>query len=104
MTRNFAAKNFTADLTPATGFVNSKFTILFNDELRKYVKDASTYKVPVMNTITKEGLLEQPIHYEKEFRSTSSGFVALTVYDCINGNTISLLANNGNRLKAFQLK
>ena len=104
LTRKFAARNFITDLTPATGIINGKYHIIYNDELKKYVEMTASYKVPVTASITNEGLLEQPAHYEKEFNPSGSGYTLLTGFNNFSANEITVLLWNGTSMKAATFK
>ena len=100
LSRSFNSRNIIHDLTPAIGVIKNKLTLLYNDDYRKYQENVSAYKVPVLTSITTQGLLEQPAHLEKEFGAGPYGFNMLTRYNHVSQNTITTLLYNGYQLKA----
>ncbi len=105
LSRKFTARNTTYDLTPGVGVKNGKFTLLYNDDLRKYIDKLDyTIKVPVVISVTKEGLMETPEHFEKELNVRSGGYTTLSYLTQVNDQYVVTLQYNGYTLKAAVLK
>jgi len=102
--RKLRGRNITADLNPSFGIVNGKICIIYNDELKKYLKDAGSYKVPVMVTITPEGLMERPSHFEKAFDTGNTGYDLFTGFSVFTNNQVTVLSSNGRSIKAATFK
>ena len=100
LNRTFNSRNIVNDLYCASAIINNKLTVVYNDDLRKYVQNAYSYKVPVSATITAEGLLEQPAHYEKEFKTGNSSYTMLSQYSKASDKKMVVLLFNGQSFKA----
>jgi hypothetical protein len=102
--RKMAGRNFLADLAPSFGIVNEKLCILYNDDLKKFVENAYSYKVPVTVLINNDGLMEQPTHYEKQFKTGNSGYNQLCNFSYFKSNQITTLSLSGNYVKSAIFK
>lgn len=100
LNRTFNSRNIVNDLYCASGIIHNKLTVVYNDDLRKYVQNSYSYKVPVSANITAEGLLEQPAHYEKEFKTGNTGFNMLSQYSSASDKKMVVLLYNGQSFKA----
>ena len=98
MNRNWTGYNFNQDIMPAYGVLNGKLILIYNDQYNKYfpkVPAYSNYKLPVLVSITNDGLMEQPISFEKQFYITENSF---TLYPKFfnNGNQTEMAILGGN--------
>lgn len=106
LSKKFAARNFDQDLYPAFGIVNNKLAVVYNDTYGKYVPNTSydNYKVPVLVYINNDGLMEAPIHFDKEFQTTRSSYTLYPAFNTTNAAGIILLAGNGSSVKGVVVK
>jgi hypothetical protein len=81
LNRNWTGRNYNDDLPAVFGILNGKFTAVYNDEYTKYFPKATSYsntKLPVLVSVTNDGLMEEPVNYETIFRATDySGFTLM---------------------------
>ena len=102
--RKMAGRNFLADLAPSVGIVNEKLCILYNDDLKKFVESSYSYKVPVTVLINNDGLMEQPIHYAKQFNTGNTGYNVLCNFAFFKSNQFTTLSLSGKYVKGAIFK
>ncbi len=107
LSKKFTARNFDQDLYPAYGIINNKLAVVYNDVYGKYIPNTSyeNYKVPVLVYITNDGLMEAPIHFEKEFQTTRTSYTLYPAFSATNTTSgMILLAGNGSSIKGVVIK
>lgn len=95
--RNWTSRESDLNTSPAYGLMNGKLTFIYNDEYRKYFPNMSAnYKLPVLITVTNDGLTGDPVKFDKEFQpSISTTFDLLTKLNYVNkGNEFLILSEN----------
>jgi hypothetical protein len=107
LSRNFSVRNFDQDLYPAFGVINNKLALVYNDQYGKYIPNTSydNYKMPMLVTITNDGLMEAPVHFDKEFQTTRTTYTLYPQFFSNGSNQhLILLAGNGTSLKGVAVK
>ncbi|KQR71147.1 hypothetical protein ASF92_07065 [Pedobacter sp. Leaf176] len=101
LNRNWNGKNTGYDLTFASGIINNKLTVIYNDQYGKYVNDPSrtNLKVPVAISITNDGLMENPINFAKPLDVELSSYTMLPAFSFNTNNKIILLSANQQSVK-----
>jgi len=105
--KKFTGRNFDQDLFPAYGIVNNKLALVYNDTYGKYVPNTSyeNYKVPVLVYINNDGLMEAPVHLDKEFQTTRSSYTLYPQFFVAAPTSgIIMLAGNGSSVKGVIIK
>ncbi len=112
LTRKDAATNNTTHVIPAFGVVNGKYHLMFSDYENKYDQKAYQYnKIPVLVSINKDGLMEQPVPYKKAIKTALqeqndqsniyTGYASLfTGLSCVVNNSFVFFSHTSNNQKA----
>jgi hypothetical protein len=101
LSKTNVARNFDADLYPAFGILNGKLAVIYNDQYGKYFPKSSYdyYKLPVLVYINNDGLMEQPLHFEKELQTMNSSFTLYPQILNAGKNELMLLSGNGTNIR-----
>lgn len=101
--KKWSSKNFDQDLMLATGIIDNKLAIIFNDQYSKYIDDKYrryvNLKVPVAVLITNDGLMEAPVQYAKELDITVSSYTLHPQFFVAGDNKITVLSGNAQAIK-----
>lgn len=99
--RSWRGYNADADLVPAWGILHGKLTLVYNDQYGKYVPRTSydNAKLPVLVSITNDGLMEQPLHLEKEFKVPTSYTTLYPFYFLPTPSELLLLQTRGSEVE-----
>ncbi|HEY0055628.1 MAG TPA: hypothetical protein VGB63_09750 [Pedobacter sp.] len=107
LSRNLSARNVYQDLAIATGILNNKLTLIYNDQYNKYVNSGNEYKyvkLPVATSITNDGLMEQPSAYSKEFDVLNTSYKLYPLFNSTSNNRMVLLSADDSNIKAAVFK
>ncbi|NVO04202.1 MAG: hypothetical protein HXX09_16030 [Bacteroidetes bacterium] len=107
MNKDWKSRNFNSDLFQSYGIINGKLAVIYNDNYTKYVANSSynNYKLPVLNFVTNDGLMEPTIHFEKEFHMPDYSFTLFPQLFCNKGNDeIIVLGKNQSGLSGVIFK
>ncbi len=109
LSRQSNSRNEIYTSTPAFGLLNGKYSILFNDNLSKYKANQSNYaKIPVSVSITKDGLMEAPVNYQKQLEEAfGEKDIYLNIFSgfsAVGNNKITCFFRIGNAIKAITIK
>nr|WP_067057135.1 hypothetical protein [Mucilaginibacter sp. L294] len=95
--RKLTSRNYDQDLMIASGIVNNKLALVFNDQYGKYFEGNTYkyYKLPVAVLINNDGLMEAPVNFAKELDTKVTSYTLMPQYfSSGNGNLVILLQNN----------
>lgn len=103
LSRKWSSKNFDQELMLATGIIDNKLAIIYNDHYNKYIDDKYheyvNLKVPVAVLITNDGLMEAPAQYGKELDVTVSSYTLHPQFFVASDNKIMVLSGNAQAIK-----
>jgi hypothetical protein len=103
LSRSWSTRSTDQDLMVASGIVNNKLTLVFNDEYDKYIEDKyhehKGTKLPVAVAITNNGLMENPVHFAKQLDILVSTYTLLPQYFNPNNGRLVVLTSNGQSVK-----
>lgn len=103
VSRKWPAHNTDNEFMIASGVINNKLAVIFNDQYGKYIEDKyHRYdKVPVAVTIHNDGLMDAPVHFEKELDVKVSSYTLLPVFFSSNNGKMILLSGNAQTVKTI---
>ncbi|WP_295794756.1 hypothetical protein [Mucilaginibacter sp.] len=98
---NWKSRNVDQQFMVASGIINNKLAIVFNDIYGKYIDDKyyKNYKLPVAITINNDGLMDAPVHFAKELDVKLSTYTLLPLFSSAGGNRLVLLTGNEQSVK-----
>jgi hypothetical protein len=101
VSRKWQSRNVDQEFMVASGIINNKLAIVYNDQYGKYIDDRNykNYKLPVAVTINNEGLMDAPVHFEKELDVKLSSYTLLPLFFSSNNNRLVLLTGNEQAVK-----
>ncbi|MDB5158127.1 MAG: hypothetical protein JWR50_2834 [Mucilaginibacter sp.] len=101
LNRKWSARNTDNELMVASGVINNKLAVIFNDQYGKYINDEyhRGRKLPVAVTIHNDGLMDAPIHFEKELDVKLSSYTLLPFFFSTYNNRMVLLSGNEQTIK-----
>lgn len=98
----WTATNFDESLMLASGIINNKLALIFNDQYGKYFTDyreLKNYKLPVAVLVNNDGLMEAPVSFVKELNSRSSYYTLLPQFFNANNGRVTVLMNTNEGIK-----
>ncbi|HEX6334771.1 MAG TPA: hypothetical protein VFZ78_11130 [Flavisolibacter sp.] len=106
LNKNFSAMNADQDLYPAFGIVNGKLAIAYNDQYGKYFTGTSytNSKLPVVVFINNDGLMEQPVNFEKEWQVSRNSYTLYPGWYSNSNGVLVMLSGNGSSLRGVVIK
>lgn len=101
LSRSWQAKDFDQDLTVASGTINNKLALVYNDQHGKYIDDKyyKNIKVPVAVLITNDGLMETPVQFAKELDVKISTYKLFPQYFINEPGRLMILSVNSQSVK-----
>jgi len=85
----------------ASGVINNKLSLIYNDEYGKYIDDKSRRykKLPVTVLITNDGLMENPVQFAEELSVKVSTYTLYPQFFSNNNGHMVLLSGNAQSIK-----
>ena len=102
LSRNkWQSHNADQEFTVASGIVNNKLAVVFNDIYGKYIegKYYKNYKLPVAISINNDGLMDAPVHFEKELDVKLSTYTLAPLFFSADNNRLVVLTANNQSVK-----
>jgi len=101
VSRLWKAREFDQDLMVASGIINNKLALVFNDQYGKYFDDKyhKNYKLPVEVSITNDGLMESPVLFAKELDVIVSSYTLYPQFFNDDSGQLMLLSGNNQSIK-----
>jgi hypothetical protein len=101
ISRKWGVQSTDPDLMVASGIINNKLALVYNDQYGKYVDDRyyKNYKLPVAVLVTNDGLMEAPVTFAKEFKVTGSGLVLNPQYFTTGDGKVTMLSVGSQSVK-----
>ncbi len=99
--RIWNAKNFDQDLMIASGIINNKLVLVYNDQCGKYVDDIyrRNHKLAVAVAVNNNGLMEAPQPFVKDFDFTYDRLRLYPQFFNADNNKLMLLYGNPEETK-----
>lgn len=107
VSRKWAARNTFQDIPFASGIINNKLSIIFNDQFIKYGEGGDSYKhykLPVAVSVTNDGLMEQPQALIKEFNILSNPFKLYSFFFHAGNDRMVILSADYSSVKPVIFK
>lgn len=104
--RSEIANNIDYQSAVASGILNNKLALFFNEPYEKYLanKEYEGYKLPVLVLISNDGLMDAPINFSKELVHARSGYTVYPQWYNSNKNSFSTLSGKDEQIKVITLK
>lgn len=101
VSRKWKTTDFHRDLKFASGIINNKLTLIFNDEYTKHINDQAYkgVKLPIGIQITNDGLMEAPVTFVKELDLMTSSYVLCPGFFSYSNGRLVLLSSNEQTIK-----
>jgi hypothetical protein len=101
LSRKWTAHEFDQDLMVASGIINNKLALVYNDEYGKYIDDKYRRytKLPVAVLITNDGLMENPVTFANELAVKVSTYTLYPQFFSANNGRLVLLSGNAQSVK-----
>ncbi|WP_342644378.1 hypothetical protein [Mucilaginibacter sp. CSA2-8R] len=102
ISRKWGVQSTDPDLMVASGVINNKLALVYNDQYGKYVEGRyyKNYKLPVSVLVTNDGLMEAPVTYAKDFNVINSGLTLNPQFFTTSNGKISVLSVGSQSVKA----
>lgn len=99
--REWTAKDFDQDLTVASGTINNKLAVVFNDQYGKYIDDRyhKFKKLPVAVLISNAGVMDPPVIFAKELDVLVSSYTLYPQFYNNDPGHLMLLSGNAQSIK-----
>jgi hypothetical protein len=99
----WSAHNFDSEFMVASGVINNKLAVIFNDQYGKYFDERyyKNYKLPVAVSITNNGLMEAPVHFEKELNVKVATYTLMPLFFSASNGRVTLLSANAQSVKTI---
>jgi hypothetical protein len=107
LSRRWESRDFDSDLTVATGIINNKLAVVYNDQYGKYIEDKAYYrdvKLPVAVLVTNDGLMESPVHFAKDLDVKVSTYKLYPQFYSNSDGRLVLLSGNSQSVKTITFK
>ena len=106
LNRKWTTRNLEGPYQIAIGVMNNKLTLVYNDQYGKYIDDRtySNLLLPVLVSITNDGLMEAPVQYAKEMETTKTDFMLYPMYNVGDNNHMVVLAASTEKIKGVAFK
>jgi len=97
----WSARNSDGEFMVASGVINNKLAVVFNDQYGKYIDDRyyKNLKLPVAVSITNSGLMEAPVHYEKQLDVKVSSYTLMPMFFSVSNGRVVVLSTNSQSVK-----
>jgi len=101
LSRKWPARNTDQEFMVASGIVNNKLAVIFNDQYGKYIEDKyHRYDyLPVAILINNDGLMDAPLHFEKEFDVKLTTYKLAPQFFSSYKNRVVVLNANSSSIK-----
>ncbi len=101
LNRKLTAHEFDQDLMIASGVINNKLALVYNDDYGKYIDDKYRRynKLPIAVLITNDGLMESPVHFAEELSVKVSTYTLYPQFFSNNNGRLVLLSGNAQSIK-----
>lgn len=105
LSKDFMARDFNHPYLSAYFISNGKFTVVYNDQAKKYTNDV-TYGplIPVLVQVTNDGLMQPPVVFTDKLRLPYNSVLTPAFAVQNEDNTITFLLKNGERSQYLNLK
>jgi len=99
--REWTAKNFDQDLTVASGTINNKLAVVFNDQYGKYIDDPyhKNLKLPVAVLISNAGVMDPPVIFANELDVKVSSYTLYPQFFSNDPGHLMVLSGNSQSIK-----
>lgn len=105
MQRDLQARDFDKQFLSAYHIVNGKFTMIYNDQTKKYTENSGySYLVPVLVQITNDGLMQSPVVFIDKLKLHDYQVIYPAYSVQKSANEISLLTRSGELSQLVTLK
>lgn len=101
LSRKWPARSNDQEFMVASGIVNNKLAVIFNDQYGKYIDDKyhrNDY-LPVAILINNDGLMDTPVHFEKELDVKLSSYKLAPQFFSSYKNRVVVLNINSSSVK-----
>ena len=97
----WSARNSDGEFMVASGVINNKLALVFNDQYGKYIDDRyyKSLKLPVAVSINNNGLMEAPVHFEKELDVKVSSYTLMPLFFSASNGRVVVLSTNSQSVK-----
>lgn len=102
ISRKWNTHNPDQEFMIASGIVNNKLALVYNDDYSKYIDDKyrKNTKLPVAVSITNDGLMDAPVHFAKQLDVPVSSYALLPQYFSVSQGKMVVLSGNAQSIKA----
>ena len=99
--RQWTAKDFDQDLTVASGTINNKLVVVFNDQYGKYIDDRyhKFLKLPVAVLISNAGVADSPVIFANELDVKVSSYTLYPQFFNNDSGHLMVLSGNSQSIK-----
>jgi hypothetical protein len=101
ISRSMTTRNNDNQLMIASGVVNGKLALVYNEQYNKYINDPIRRgeKLPLAVSITNDGLMEAPVLFDKDLDIRVSSYILTPEYFSENNGKLVLLNINSQSVK-----
>jgi hypothetical protein len=106
MSRKWSARNFDEHLMVASGIINNKLALVYNDQYGKYFEGdySKNYKLPVAVLVNNDGLMDAPVNFAAQLHSLDSPYSMYAQFFSSSNNRVIVLFGNGTDVKTETFK
>jgi len=106
VSRKFTAVNFDESLMVASGIINNKLALVYNDTYGKYFEGnyRKNYKLPVAVLINNDGLMDAPVNFATELNAIDNYKTLYTQFFSTYNNRMVVLFGNSSEVKTETFK
>ncbi len=99
--REWAARDFDQDLTVASGTINNKLAVVFNDQYGKYIDDPyhKNLKLPVAVLISNAGAMDPPLNFADALDVKISSYTLYPQFFSNEPGHLMVLSGNSQSIK-----
>ena len=101
VSRQWTAKNFDQDLTVASGTINNKLGVVFNDQYGKYFDDPyhKNLKLPVAVLVSNAGAMDPPVIFANQLDVKVSSYTLYPQFFNSDPGHLMVLSGNSQSIK-----
>ena len=105
MNKDFKARDFDKQHYSSYAIVNGKFTIVYNDQTKKYTKESYYYQymIPVLVQISNDGLMQSPVVFKDDLK-LDQAYALYPVFFTQEDNQLNFLMENSSNIKFLGVK
>ncbi|GAA4314231.1 hypothetical protein GCM10023149_10320 [Mucilaginibacter gynuensis] len=106
MSRKWVGHEYDQDLAIASGIMNNKLALIYNDEYGKYIDDKFRRytKLPVAVLITNDGLMETPVNFAKQLDVVVSTYTLYPQFFNNSDGKMVLISGNMQSVKTVSFQ